>query len=98
VLHCLAVANQAVVDTRMLAEALTGVEYGSFNSLTEYEQDLAGLGFPVLAPHLAAGDVSALHRRCLAFDQRLRDFLIECSVEPNDLATLDDLQASLGIQ
>jgi hypothetical protein len=80
---------------RMLAEALTGVEYGSFNSLAEYEQDLAALGFPALAPHLAAGDFDALHRQCLAFDQHLRRFLTERSVELNDFATLAELQAFL---
>jgi predicted nucleotidyltransferase len=84
--------------SRMLAEAFTGVEYGSFNSLVEYEQDLAALGFPALTPHLVTGDFAALHQQCLAFDHYLRDFLIERSVELNDFATLDDLQTFLGIQ
>jgi predicted nucleotidyltransferase len=84
--------------SRMLAQALTGIEYGGFNSLAEYEQDLAALGFPALTPHLATGDFAALHRQCLLFDQHLRDFLIERSVELNDFTTLDDLQAFLDIQ
>ena len=81
--------------SRMLAQALTGVEYGSFNSLTEYEQDLAALGFPTLTPHLATGDFAALHRQCLLFDQHLRTFLTERAVELDDFATLDELQESL---
>lgn len=80
---------------RMLAQALTGVEYGSFNSLAEYEQDLAALGFPSLMPHLAAGDFAALHQQCLVFDQHLRSFLTERSVELNAFATLDELQEFL---
>jgi len=84
--------------SRMLAQAFTGVEYDSFNSLAEYEQNLAALGFPALTPHLATGDFDALHRQCLAFDQHLRDFLVERSVELKDFATLDDLQAFLGTQ
>jgi RimJ/RimL family protein N-acetyltransferase/predicted nucleotidyltransferase len=82
--------------SRMLAQALTGVEYGSFNSLAEYEQDLAALGFPALTPHLATGDFAALHRQCLLFDQHLRTFLTERAVELNDFVTLDDLQRFLN--
>jgi predicted nucleotidyltransferase len=83
--------------SRMLAEAFTGVEYSGFNSLAEYEQDLAALGFPAMTPHVTTGDFAALHQQCLAFDQYLRDFLIERSVELNDFATLGGLQLFLNV-
>jgi hypothetical protein len=84
--------------SRMLAQALTGVEYTGFNSLAEYEQDLAGLGFPDLMSAAEAGDFEGLRRQCLAFDQRLRSFLAERSVPLNTFAGLDELKAWLAAQ
>ena len=79
-----------------MAQVFTGVEYTDFNSLAEYEQDLATLGFPALLPYLLAGDFARLHAQCLAFDHRLQEFFAEQSVELNKFSTLDDLQRYLG--
>lgn len=81
--------------SRGIAQVLTGVEYTGFNSLPEYEQDLAAMGFPALLPHLVAGDFVGLHAQCLAFDRRLQEFLTERGVELNKFATLEDLQKYL---
>ena len=55
-----------------MAQTFTGIEYSSFNSVAEYEQDLVALGFPDLLSYLVAGDLVGLHRQCRAFDQCLR--------------------------
>ena len=78
-----------------MAQAFTGIEYSSFNSLADYEQDLVAFGFPDLLPYVVAGDFAGLHRQCQAFDQRLRQFLTEYSVPLNAFATLDELQQYL---
>ena len=74
----------------------TGIEYSSFNSMTDYQQDLVALGFPALLPHVEVGDFAGLHRQCLVFDQHLRRFLTEHSVELYTFATVDELQKYLG--
>lgn len=81
--------------SRAIALVETGVAYSDFNTLAEYEQDWAALGFPALLPYLVAGDFAELHRRCLRFDVRLRQFLTERSAELNTFATLAELQAYL---
>jgi hypothetical protein len=73
-----------------IAWAISGVPYSGFNSIAEYEQDLAVLGFPDLLPYVLARDFDSLHRQCLAFDQRLREFLTERGVVLN---TFDDVEA-----
>lgn len=79
-----------------IAQVTTGVEYTRFNSLADYEQDLAALGFPALLPYVESRDFAELHRQCLAFDQRLKQFLAERSVRLNAFATLDELQDFLA--
>jgi hypothetical protein len=79
-----------------VAEATTGVSYSEFNGLSEYEQNLVDLGFPALLPYLSAGDFEGLHQQCLAFDRRLREFLMEREVPLNSFASLDDLQEHLA--
>ena len=81
-----------------MAQAFTGIEYSSFNSLAEYEQDLVALGFPDLLPYVVAGDFAGLYQQCQAFDQRLQQFLTEHSVALNAFATLDDLQKYLEVR
>ncbi len=81
-----------------IAQVATGVEYARFNGLADYEQDLAALGFPALLPTMEAGDFAGLHRQCLLFDQRLRDFLAECAVDLNHFATLNELKMFLSAQ
>jgi hypothetical protein len=78
-----------------MALALDGVDYSDFNSLVEYEQDLADLGFPDLLPYVTAGDYAGLARQCRRFDQRLRQFLRENGVPLNEFADLDELQVYL---
>jgi hypothetical protein len=80
-----------------MAPVLTGVDYAGFNTIAEYEQDMAALGFPELLPCVLARDYDGLHRRCLAFDQRLREFLTERSVALNAFATVEELQQHLGM-
>ena len=78
-----------------MAQALTGVQFSGFNSLVEYEQDLAAFGFPPLLPYLDAGDLAGLHRQCQLFDQRLQSFLTERSVPLNNFGALDELEVYL---
>ncbi len=78
-----------------MAQAFTGVEYSDFNTLAEYEQDLAALGFPDLLSYVVAGDLDGLHQQCQAFDQRLQEFLTERAVSLNAFATVDELQKFL---
>ena len=75
-----------------MAQVCTGVEYSSFNSLAEYEQDLAGLGFPDLLPYVTAWDFAGLYEQCRIFDQRLQQYLTEHEVALNSFATVDDLK------
>jgi hypothetical protein len=82
--------------SRGVAKVTTGVSYLDFNGLSEYEQNLVDLGFPALLPYLSAGDFDGLYQQCLAFDIRLREFLIEREVPLNSFATLDDLQEHLA--
>jgi hypothetical protein len=78
-----------------IARAFTGVEYSSFNSLAEYEQDLVALGFPDLLSYVLAEDFAGLQQQCEAFDQHLKTFLCERSVALNSFATLDELEVFL---
>lgn len=82
--------------SRGVARVATGVPYTGFNGLSEYEQSLAELGFPALLPYLNAEDFDGLYRQCLAFDMRLREFLMEREVPLNNFATLDELQEYLA--
>jgi hypothetical protein len=75
-----------------VARVTTGVSYFGFNGLSEYEQNLVGLGFPPLLPYLSAGEFDRLYQQCLVFDMRLREILIERNVPLNCFAALDDLQ------
>ena len=77
------------------AWALTGIGYSDFNSIAEYEQDLAAMGFPDLLPYVEAGDFAGLHEQCQLFDQRLQQFLSEHDVALNSFATLNELQEYL---
>jgi hypothetical protein len=78
-----------------LAQALTGISYGGFNSPADYEQDLAALGFPSLWPPFESGDWEELRRRCYAFDEQMQRFLTQHGVDLCAFATLDDLRHSL---
>lgn len=83
--------------SRIIAQATTGVAYTDFNSLAEYEQAFVRLGFPALLPAVEAGDFAGLHRQCLAFDERLQQFLIQHGVQLNTFTTVDALQSYLGV-
>lgn len=78
-----------------MAWAFSGISYSDFNSIADYEQDLAALGFPELLPYVEAQDFDRLHEQCIAFDGRLREYLTENNVALNSFADLDDLQAYL---
>lgn len=83
--------------SRILSE-IAGVEITGFNSLMDYEQDLAALGFPALLPSLEARDFAGLHAQCLAFDAHLQRFLTEHAVPLYAFATVEDLQRELGVE
>lgn len=80
-----------------MTRAETGVDYGTFHSLADYEQDLGALGFPALLPAVAAGNWDELHCQCLAFDRHLRQFLTDRGVNLYDFATVDDLRQHLAL-
>ncbi|MCA9838964.1 MAG: hypothetical protein KC422_18760 [Trueperaceae bacterium] len=78
-----------------IAEVTTGLVYGSFNSLAEYEQDLVSLGFPALLPYLKTNDYEALEGQCLLFDEQLKRFLTDHSVALNNFASPEELETFL---
>ncbi len=78
-----------------MAWATSGVGYGSFNSLADYEQDLVELGFPALLPYVEAGDCVGLRAACDRFDARLQSYLTEHGASLNAFASLDELEAWL---
>lgn len=78
-----------------MAWALSGIGYSDFNSIAEYEQNLAALGFPDLLPYIEAGDFTGLYEQCRVFDQRLQEYLTEQGVPLNSFATLDELASYL---
>ena len=82
--------------SRGVAKVTTGVSYLGFNGLSEYEQNLADLGFPALLSYLSMGNLNSLHQQCLAFDKRLQEFLLERKVPLNSFATLGELQEYLA--
>lgn len=79
-----------------ISQAVTGIRYSGFNSLAEYEQDLAALGFPALLPAVEAADFAALHEQCLAFDRHLQQFLVEQGVNLYRFATIEELETYLS--
>jgi hypothetical protein len=79
-----------------MARVFDGIEFSGFNTIAEYEQDLAALGFPDLLKYAAAGDFAGLHRQCLAFDQHLQLFLAERSVALNAFSTVEELEKHLS--
>jgi hypothetical protein len=79
-----------------IAWALTGAGYSDFNSIAEYEQDLASLGIPDLLPYIEAGDFAGLHAQCHLFDQRLQEYLLEHDVPLNSFPSVEALQVYLA--
>lgn len=78
------------------AQALDGIERSDFDSLSEYEQDLAAEGFPDLLSPALAGDQAGLRRACMRFDVALRRYLTERDVALEEYATIDELEAHLA--
>jgi hypothetical protein len=74
------------------AWAATGIDYGDFNSLADYEQNFVALGFPALLPHLVNRDFDELHRQCQLFDQCMQSFLSQKGVVLYNFANLDALE------
>jgi hypothetical protein len=81
--------------SRILAQAVTGVEYSNFNTLADYEQDLTALGFPALLPYVQERNFTELHRQCLTFDEHLRKFLTGHLVDLNAFDSVEELQMYL---
>ena len=79
-----------------LAWAQEGVAYGEFNTVADYAQNLATLGFPDLLAAYAAGNRPALAAAARRFDARLRDFLSQNGVPLYDFASLAELEAYLA--
>ncbi|MCB0115914.1 MAG: hypothetical protein R2873_34965 [Caldilineaceae bacterium] len=77
------------------AWASTGIDYGDFNSLADYEQNFVALGFPALLPHVMTQDFDGLHRQMLLFDARMQSFLKENGVDLYSFADLDALEKHL---
>lgn len=78
-----------------IARAETGVEYGDTNAMSDYWVDLDALGFPDLVAPAVAGDHVELRRRAMAFDDRLRAFLLERGVDLASYASIDELETAL---
>jgi hypothetical protein len=83
--------------SRGIAQAERGFVATNFNGLSDYEQDLAALGFPALAPILLAGDFAELHRQCLVFDVQLKALLTERAVKLNNFASVEVLRRFLAM-
>jgi len=78
-----------------LAQAERGVAFGTFNCLSEYRRPLGERGFPDPIPALVAGRFDDLAERCVAFDRRLREYLVDLGVGLNSFASLDELQDAM---
>lgn len=79
-----------------IAQVGMGFTCTGFNGLAYYEQDLTALGFPALTPLMIAGDFAELHRQCLIFDARLKEFLMERAVRLNHFTSPEELQQFLA--
>ncbi len=78
-----------------ISRALTGMEYTSFNCISDFERNLSEMGFPDLIAHFIAGDFKALERECDVFDKHLRTYLEQHSVTLNVFADANQLQERL---
>jgi len=77
------------------AEVTTGISYGSFSPLADFEQDLSALGFPDLMAAFIADDLKSLGERCQSFDEHLREYLRQNSVAMNAFDNVEELRAHL---
>ncbi|HET6487745.1 MAG TPA: hypothetical protein VFH83_15060 [Spirochaetia bacterium] len=78
-----------------MAQATTGVSYGSFSPIADYEQDLTALGFPDLMGAFVAGDPKPLGEPCDVFDERLKEYLQQHGVGLNAFGSVEDLRTHL---
>jgi predicted nucleotidyltransferase len=78
-----------------ISRAMTGVQYTSFNCISDFERNLSELGFPDLLALFAAGDFKALERECDVFDDHLRMYLEQHAVALNMFADATQLQEHL---
>ncbi|HEX5827089.1 MAG TPA: nucleotidyltransferase domain-containing protein [Candidatus Limnocylindrales bacterium] len=78
------------------AKAITGIDYGPFNAIPDYELDLAALGFPDLLGPTVARDLPELARLIDAFDARLRRYLEDGGADLCSYPDLDGLEAALA--
>ena len=78
-----------------MAQATTGVAYGSFSPIADYEQDLSELGFPDLLAAFVADDQQRLGEQLDSFDERLREYLRQHAVGLNAFETVEELRAYL---
>ncbi|HEX3052478.1 MAG TPA: nucleotidyltransferase domain-containing protein [Aggregatilineaceae bacterium] len=76
----------------MLAYGVDGVPYSDFNGFAEYRATADRLGFPDLAPALAAHDLAQLTERTCAFEQAIQTFFEQHHLALHDAWTLDELR------
>jgi hypothetical protein len=79
-----------------LSQAADGVDFGSFNSMSEYLHPLSRRGFPDLIAPLVAGRFDELARSCDTFDRMLRDYLGELDVSLNAFPSISELEEAMG--
>lgn len=78
-----------------MAEAESGVQFTSFNSLADYEQDLGQIGFPNLLSPILERDFAQLKRDCADFDEKMKEFLLEKGVPLHSFHSMWDLEKYL---
>ena len=80
--------------TLMLNETAEGVGHSDFNLCCELDSMYHELGFPDLIKS-ASGDLGELSEQARLFDEKLRHFLADQSVDLWEISTLDELGQSL---
>ena len=80
--------------TLMLNRTAEGVNHSDFNLYGELDSGFRELGFPDLM-RITSGDLEELEQRVRLFDEKLRCFLEDHSVDLCEINTLDELRQSL---
>lgn len=77
--------------TMMLDQTTAGMKQSDFNLYSEFDATYRELGFPDLM-HFAAGDLEVLAKQARLFDERLRQFLDEQSIDLCQSNTIEELE------
>ena len=80
--------------TLMLNRTAEGIGHSDFNLCCELDSRYHELGFPDLLK-FASGDLGELSEQARLFEDKLRQYLTDQSVDLGEISTLDELEQSL---